>query len=91
MWAELQVRFQLPPGEGVLRDIYDGLGYKKHLNFLSKTTNISLLLNTDGVAIFRSSKVSVWPVWAVVYELPPTLRYFNGSVICCLLPHKNYC
>ena len=30
-------------------------------------------LNTDGVALYNSSKVSIWPVWAVVNELPSSL------------------
>ena len=33
-----------------------------------------LTLNTDGVAIFRSSKTSVWPVWLVINELPKGMR-----------------
>ena len=39
--------------------------------------NISLTLNTDGVAIFKSSKNSLWPVWLVINELPPTERYVH--------------
>ena len=73
-WLALQERFKCPSSEGALRDVYDGEGYKQHSRFLSQPANISLLLNTDGVAIYRSSKISIWPVWAVVNELPPTLR-----------------
>ena len=42
---------------------------------LSKPENVSLRLNTDGVAIFRSSNVSIWPVWIIVNELPRFVRY----------------
>lgn len=76
IWAALQKRF-LPrlAGSG-MGDIYryDGEGYRRHLHFLSQPANVSLLLNTDGVAIYRSSKVSIWPVWAVVNELPVSMR-----------------
>ena len=53
---------------------YDGDGYKKHAEFLSHPANISILMNTDGVALYRSSNVSLWPVWGVINELPPKLR-----------------
>ena len=64
----LQERLHRPPSNGALQDIYDGDGCQVHKHL------ISLLLNTDGVAIYRSSKISIWPVWAVVNELPPSLR-----------------
>ena len=57
-----------------MTDVYDGDGYALHSNFFTHPAHISILLNTDGVAIYRSSNVSIWPVWGVVNELPPTLR-----------------
>lgn len=72
-WAALQERFKRGDVHG-MKDMYDGVGYKQHAEYLSHPAHVSLLLNTDGVAIYRSSKVSIWPVWAVVNELPPTLR-----------------
>lgn len=72
-WSALQARFVQAPREG-LCDISDGDGYKRHAEFLSHPAHVSLLLNTDGVAMYRSSKVSFWPVWAIVNELPPSLR-----------------
>lgn len=70
-WVGLQQRLLNPTYDGVIRDVYDGESYRKHFpGFLSKPTNVSLLLNTDGVAIFSSSKVSIWPVWIQINELP---------------------
>ena len=54
--------------------MYTGREYKKH-SFLRSPDNISLTLNTDGVAVFKSSKCSLWPVWLVINELPPAERY----------------
>ena len=65
----------MPQSDTVIRDVYDGTEYRKHSAFLSKPENISLLLNTDGVAIFRSSSVSIWPVWVMVNELPRSVMY----------------
>ena len=76
-WDGLQQRLDRSTYDGVIRDIYDGESYQEHFpGFLSKPTNISLLLNTDGVAIFNSSKVSIWPVWIQINELPKCQRYF---------------
>lgn len=43
--------------------------------------DISLQWNTDGVSIFKSSNVSVWPIQVCVNELPYNLRRQN--VILC--------
>ena len=54
--------------------MYDGCEYKNHNDFLSRPENLSLMLNTDGVCLFRSSTVSLWPLWLVINELPPGVR-----------------
>ena len=73
IWSLLQKRFELPHREGIF-DIYDGEGYKQFCEFLSEPAHISLILNTDGVALFRSSGTSIWPLWVIVNELPPSVR-----------------
>ena len=68
-----------------IEDIQDGLLYRTHFGSDSffkgasdekkKTEiHISFRINTDGVALFRSSKYSIWPVYLVVNELPPNCR-----------------
>ena len=37
-------------------------------------------MNTDGVAVFKSSKKSLWPIWLVINELPPNERYTMKEV-----------
>lgn len=54
-------------------DIYDEEVYKKKSeapNFLSNPPNISFTWNTDGVALFKSSKFSIWPFYLSINELP---------------------
>lgn len=56
-----------------LEDIYDGSVYKKYARingFLSKIWNMSFTWNTDGISIFRSSKLSIWPFFLQINELP---------------------
>ena len=60
--------------DGMIRDIYDGDAYLKWARILDCKEGISLLCNTDGVSIFRSSKYEIWPIWLVINELPPHLR-----------------
>ena len=73
-WKLLQKRFDRQR-DGIICDIYDGAAYIKYETFLSNQANISFTLNTDGVALYRSSKVGIWPIWLVVNELPPSERY----------------
>lgn len=80
IWFSLKERL-LQPNSGNVCDVHDGLQYKKWQCFLREQANVSLLLNTDGVAIFRSSKFSIWPVWIVINELPKSQRY-----VCVTLP-----
>ena len=59
-------------------DVYDGRLYQKlsaENGFLSNPDNLSLLGNTDGVALVRSSRAGVWPIYYVINELPPRERY----------------
>ena len=61
-----------------IEDVYDGAVYQRKFGpgrFLSEPYNLSLKLNTDGVAIFHSSQFGVWPLFLLVNELPPSLRY----------------
>lgn len=60
-----------------LRDIYDGNLYKKFFEnngILSNENNLSFSLNTDGAPLFKSSSVSIWPVYMLVNELPISQR-----------------
>lgn len=69
-----------------IEDIQDGLLYKKHFGsdgYFKGTSDkkkkteihISFQINTDGVALFRSSKYNIWPIYLAVSELPPNWRY----------------
>lgn len=60
-----------------LSDIYDGNLYKKFFEnngILSNENNLSFSLNTDGAPLFKSSSVSIWPVYMLVNELPISQR-----------------
>ena len=49
---------------------------------LSYPENFSLLFNTDGVPIFKSSNYSIWPIYFIINELPYKYRMLKQN---CLL------
>lgn len=60
-----------------LADIHDGQLYKKLASEdgpLANEQSISLILNTDGVVVFKSTNYSIWPVLLMINELPFTER-----------------
>ena len=70
-------RFERMGEEGAVRDIYDGEAYKRHMmadGFLANPMNVSFVMNADGAPMFKSSNMSLWPVYLVINELPPHLR-----------------
>ena len=73
-WSYLKERSQISPYSGTIRDVYDGEAYRELSAFLSQPANVSLLLNTDGVSLFHSCTVSLWPIWLVINELPSRKR-----------------
>ena len=63
-------------GEYIYSDIYSGALYQHHFGtgFLSNRNNISLIFNTDGIPVFKSSNFSFWPLYLLINELPYKLR-----------------
>ncbi|XP_065906528.1 uncharacterized protein [Dysidea avara] len=41
---------------------------------LDNKNNISLIMNTDDIPVFRSSKYSFWPIYLLINELPFRMR-----------------
>ena len=67
-----------------IEDIYDGKLYKAHSKagaFLNIRNNISLMWYTDGVPLFKSSKVSIWPLFFSVNELPVQDRFKQENML----------
>jgi len=81
-YSNLQGRFS--SRQNVYNDIYDGELYKSYFNSdgpLSNPDNISFTFNTDGAAVFKSSNISVWPLFMVINELPYRLRMKKENMI----------
>ena len=64
-YSDLGHRFDWHQTDNI-EDIYDGAKYKQHMKkgkFFANRNNISLIWNTDGIPVFKSSKYSIWPLY----------------------------
>ncbi|XP_071958667.1 uncharacterized protein [Antedon mediterranea] len=66
--------------DGVIRDIYDGEIYKRR-NTSTDTLLLTLTWHFDGVSVSKSSKQSIWPLHAVINELPPKRRFNKNRIL----------
>ena len=83
-YNQLQHRFTRKTSDRSIKDIYDGKLYRRLSepgNVLSNPSNISLLWNTDGIPIFKSSNQSIWPLYFVINELPYQLRMKKQNIL----------
>ncbi len=82
---QINHRFERPNKHAnTICDVYDGSVYKnleKNDGILSKPGNISLLWNTDGIPVFKSSNNAIWPLYFIINELPYRLRMKWQNVI----------
>ena len=57
-------------------DICSGALYQHYISpgFLANKRNISLIFNTNGLPVFKSSNFQFWPSFLLTNELPYQLR-----------------
>ena len=63
------------------RDSSYDLKLQPCLNFEKKELTISLIMNSDGVRIIKSSPKHLWPVWLALADLPPKLRCSYNNIV----------
>ena len=72
-------------GSTVITDIMDGSSYRALMvdgGFLDKTSpNLTAVFNTDGVNLFSSSKIDLWPIFLAINELSPPKRFARENII----------
>ncbi|KAL5020963.1 hypothetical protein ScPMuIL_000118 [Solemya velum] len=67
-----------------ISDIKSASGYKKLQEpggFLCNTPNITLSLFIDGIPLFKSSSVSLWPVYLLINEIAPKKRFSKKNML----------
>lgn len=66
-----------------ISDVHDCIQYKKLSQKYAgnQTKIISFVVSTDGVALYKSSKESLWAIQLYLNSLKPTRRYLPNSII----------
>lgn len=66
-----------------IEEFYDGTIYKTEFvgNFLTNPHNLSLTWYTDGVPVFKCSRISIWPLYFRINELPYTVRIRRENTV----------
>lgn len=70
--------------KNVLHDITDGSFYRslcEEGQFLHDACAVSAIMNTDGVPLYSSSNVKLWPVFLAINEIPPNARFCRDNMI----------
>ncbi|XP_070201071.1 uncharacterized protein [Littorina saxatilis] len=82
---DIQNRFvRCKESESAIEDIYDGEVYRRlsgEGQILSSPHNLSLMWNTDGVQCFRSSNMTLWPLFFQINELPYAQRISPENMV----------
>ncbi|CAG5110043.1 Protein of unknown function, partial [Cotesia congregata] len=74
-----------------IENITDGRIYKKLSianNPLSENFNLTYTFNTDGCQASKSCKISTWPIYIIINELPPKLQT-KHMIMCGLWIHEK--
>jgi hypothetical protein len=67
--------------EGVINDLKDGQLYKEMVSQIDSDLVFTLCFNTDGAQLYSFSHVHLWPIFLVINELPPRLRFSRVNMI----------
>ncbi|WAQ99784.1 hypothetical protein MAR_024157 [Mya arenaria] len=72
------------PGSPVVSDITDGEFYQKFLeseHFVPGNKNLTGIFNTDGVNLYSSSHIELWPIFLAINELSPGTRFARENML----------
>lgn len=73
----------------VIRDVQDGLEYRKVKQKYPDYIILSLSVNTDGAQIFHSSHKSIWPIQFYLNFRQPNIRYIPENILVAAIHEGN--
>ena len=82
----VQPRLTTSTQSSILTDIWDGAGFRintNYKNFFSLPGRIAVSMCTDGIPLFKSSSVTLWPIYLVLLNLSANIRMNAENVILC--------
>ena len=53
--------------------------------FFSSANHIGVIINTDGVALYKSSCVTMWPVYLEIANFSPFICFHRDNMVICAL------
>lgn len=62
-------------------DVYEKLESQGFFSDSSEPANLSFIMNTDGVPVFKSSKYAFWPIYLLINELPYKKRHGSNDLL----------
>lgn len=51
---------------------------------LTKKRILGVVFNTDGISPFKSSRLTVWPIFISFWNLPPRVRMLKQNIVTCM-------
>jgi len=81
----LQLSKQPQNDESSIKDVWDGSALRPLLvedRFFSHN-HLAFSMTTDGVPLFKSSTVSLWPVYLQILNLPPAIQMRGENILLC--------
>lgn len=79
-WPLLQYPFTRDKDDNI-HDIQDGEEYRNDPFFSVPEHTGLIIMNTDGIPVFKSSKSSLWPILLSVASLPPSIRMNKDYIL----------
>lgn len=69
--------------EGIVTDFWDGQLFKdlRGKGFFGDVRDIALAFSTDGLQLFKIGTYDVWPLLALIINLPPTERIQKDNMV----------
>ena len=67
-----------------ITDIVDGQNYRtlsQPGQFQHSSSNISVIMNCDGIPLYNSPNIKLWPVFLAIDELPSSQRFAHENMI----------
>lgn len=65
----------------ILAICFDNLTLRAASGFFQQHGDIALIINTDGVSVYRTSNKHAWGIWAIDASLPPCERYKQDNLM----------
>ena len=57
--------------------------FSHNKEFFSHQEHLGVILNTDGVSLYKSSRSTLWPVYLEIANFPPPIRFRCDNVVIC--------